>query len=152
MKRYSNLFLELTKYLRSENISACLSCRMCVARCPISKITADFNPFRLIQMIRLGFVEEVLTNSSVWLCAACISCDEVCPNGIKISEFMSVLKTLAARNGYAPRGARTQVELLRENGRIYEIDDFDNKKREKLNLPSLPLSCDVVKILLSEDS
>jgi hypothetical protein len=34
--------------------------------------------------------------------------------------------------------------------RIYAIDEFDNKKRNKIDLPSLPTECEVVKILFSE--
>jgi len=30
-----------------------------------------------------------------------------------------------------------QAELLEKEGRLYEIGDFDNKKREKLGLPEI---------------
>jgi hypothetical protein len=32
-----------------------------------------------------------------------------------------------------------QVKLLSDFGRLYEIDDFDNKKREKLGLPAIKM-------------
>jgi heterodisulfide reductase subunit C len=48
-----------------------------------------------------------------------------------------------------PSGVRAQKEIITKWGRIYPIDDFDNKKREKLGLPGLPTSCEAVERLLS---
>ena len=47
----------------------------------------------------------------------------------------------------APAGVRVQKEIILGQGRIYAIDEFDNKKRQKIDLPPLPTSCDMVKVL-----
>jgi len=39
------------------------------------------------------------------------------------------------------------LKLVKGEGRIYPIDDFDNKKRNKAGLPPLPTSCDAIKEL-----
>jgi len=46
---------------------------------------------------------------------------------------------------------RAQMDVIKEEGRIYPIDEFDNKKRGKAGLPPLPTSCKVVKRLLSNE-
>lgn len=150
MKRYLNFLAELAKQPGGERISDCLTCRVCTAGCPVSRINQRFNPFRIIQMTLLGLVEDVLTHDFIWLCAACDSCKAACPRGVRVSDVMSLLKNAAAKEGYVPHGVKAQLKILKEKGRIYDIDEFDNKKRGKLNLPALPISCDVVKTLFSE--
>ena len=49
-----------------------------------------------------------------------------------------------------PTGIRAQRDLIKGEGRIYPIDDFDNKKRNKAGLPLIPTTCDVVKKLFPE--
>jgi heterodisulfide reductase subunit C len=49
-----------------------------------------------------------------------------------------------------PAGIRAQLDLVKGGGRIYPIDDFDNKKRAKIDLPAVPTTCEVVKDLFPE--
>jgi len=100
-------------------------------------------------MALYGLKQEVLKSPFVWLCSSCYACQERCPQGVSITEFMTLLKNIALKEGNAPPGIRAQLDIIKSNGRIYPIDDFDNKKRKKMGLPPLPTSCDVVKELLS---
>jgi heterodisulfide reductase subunit C len=63
---------------------------------------------------------------------------------------MTLLKNMAVKEGHVPTGVKTQKEIIKDKGRIYSIDDFDNKKRNKIDLPSLPTTCEVVKVLFAE--
>jgi len=130
-----------------ETISACFTCRTCVASCPISAINSKFNPARIIRMALYGLKEEILTSDFIWLCSTCYACQERCPQGVSITEFMTLLKNMAIQEGHAPAGIRAQLKLVKGEGRIYPIDDFDNKKRNKAGLPPLPTSCDAIKEL-----
>jgi heterodisulfide reductase subunit C len=98
-------------------------------------------------MALYGLKEDVLKSEFIWLCSSCYTCQERCPQGVTITEFMTLLKNMAVREGFVPAGIRAQLDLIRNQGRIYPIDDFDNKKRDKIGLPSLPTSCDVVQRL-----
>ena len=100
-------------------------------------------------MVLLGMREEVLKNDFVWLCSSCYACQERCPQGVSITELMTALKNMAFREGNIPQGVRIQLQRIREDGRIYAIDDFDNKKRAKAGLPPLPTSCEDLKVLLA---
>jgi heterodisulfide reductase subunit C len=102
-------------------------------------------------MALYGLKEEVLGSDFLWLCSSCYSCQERCPQGVSITEFMTLLRNLAVREGHMPAGIRAQLELVKKEGRIYPIDDFDNKKRGKVDLPLLPTSCGVVKELFPEE-
>jgi heterodisulfide reductase subunit C len=68
--------------------------------------------------------------------------------GIKITDIINHLKNLATREGNLPPGVGMQEKLLEEQGKIYLIDEFDNKKREKAGLPSLSGMIEEAKTLL----
>ncbi len=140
---------QLARAPGGEKILACFVCRTCTASCPISAVNEKFNPFRIIRLALYGLKDEILQNDFIWLCSSCYACQERCPQGVSITDFMTLLKNLAFKEGHAPAGIRTQMELIKDQGRIYAIDEFDNKKRTKAGLPPLPTSCDVVKALLS---
>ncbi|MBN1847512.1 MAG: 4Fe-4S dicluster domain-containing protein [Deltaproteobacteria bacterium] len=146
-----NFMRELTKRPGGERISACLTCQTCVASCPITEVNGTFNPARIIRMTLYGLREEVLGGDFIWLCTSCYACQERCPQGVRITEFMTQLKNMAVEAGYIPSGVKAQLDLVTGQGRIYPIDDFDNKKRNKIDLPSLPTSCDVVEKIFPKE-
>jgi len=70
--------------------------------------------------------------------------------GVKITDIINHLKNLATREKNVPLGVSTQEKLLKDQGKIYIIDDFDNKKRAKVGLPSLPAMVEEAKELLKD--
>lgn len=141
---------ELLEQPGGERLSACFMCRTCVASCPITAVNERFHPLRIIRMALYGLKDEVLENEFIWLCSSCYACQERCPQGVSITDFMTLLKNLAVREGHTPAGVKAQMEIIKKECRIYPIDDFDNKKRNKIGLPALPTSCDVVKGIFQE--
>jgi heterodisulfide reductase subunit C2 len=142
-----NFRKELVSQPGGEKIAACFTCRTCTASCPVSAVHSRFSPYRIIRMALYGLREEVLGSDFVWLCSSCYSCQERCPQGVSITEFMTLLKNMAIQAGHAPSGIKAQRDIIKGEGRIYAIDEFDNKKRNKIDLPSLPTTCEVVKVL-----
>ena len=130
-----------------DRIRSCFMCRTCTASCPVTFIDASFNPMAIMRMVLYGLVDEVLDSDFVWLCASCYSCQERCPQEVRITDIMVRLKNMAVERGNAPAGVRTQMDIIKKTGRIYPLDDFDNKKRAKAGLPELPTSCEAVKKL-----
>ena len=139
---------ELARQPGGEMILACFTCRTCTVSCPITPVNSRFNPMRVFRMAIFGLKEAVLGSDFIWLCSSCYSCQERCPQGVSITDFMTLLKNMAVQAGHAPRGIKAQMELIKTHGRIYPIDDFDNKKRKKIDLPTLPTTCEVVKEML----
>lgn len=146
-----NFKYELAQQPGGEKIMACFTCRTCTASCPITFVNEKFNPLRIIRMAVYGLKKEVLKSNFIWLCSSCYACQERCPQSVSITEFMTLLKNMAVKEGLAPTGIRAQLDLIKTHGRIYPLDHFDNKKRNKINLPSLPTSCEVVKDLFPEE-
>ena len=142
---------ELVAQPGGEKLLACFTCRTCTASCPVSAVNNKFSPYRIIRLALYGLKKEVLESDFIWLCSSCYACQERCPQGVSITEFMTLLKNMAVREGHAPIGIRAQKDLIRTHGRIYPLDDFDNKKRKKIDLPSLPTSCEVMKELFPEE-
>ena len=101
-------------------------------------------------MLILGLVEELLRGDTIWLCSDCYTCQENCPMGIKITDIINHLKNLAVTEANVPLGVSTQEKLLKDQGKIYAIDEFDNKKRSKAGLPSLPAIAEEAKDLLEK--
>ncbi|MBW2344850.1 MAG: 4Fe-4S dicluster domain-containing protein [Deltaproteobacteria bacterium] len=145
-----NFRKELARQPGGKRISACFMCRTCVASCPISAVNDRFNPLRIIRMALYGLKEQVLSSDFIWLCSSCYACQERCPQGVSITEFMTLLKNMAAKEGHMPTGIKAQLGFVKGEGRIYPIDDFDNKKRAKIDLPAIPTTCEVVKELFPE--
>ena len=143
---------EFAKQLDDLRLSACFMCRACTAVCPITRLNDSFNPFRLVRLVLFGYIEEVLESGLIWLCTNCYACQEKCPHGVRIPDLMTALKNLAIKTGHAPREVRLQMNIVKDQGRIYPIDEFDNKKRGKLSLPPLPTSCEAVSTLFQKNS
>jgi heterodisulfide reductase subunit C len=131
-------------------IRGCFSCGRCSASCPVKRANDSFNPRRTIRMAILGLEEEIVRSPFIWLCSTCYTCQERCPQGVKITEIMTTLKNLAFQDGNSPPGIALQWKILEENGRLYPIDDFDNKKRAKAGLPTLKQKIDEVGRLLKD--
>ncbi|MEA2039051.1 MAG: 4Fe-4S dicluster domain-containing protein [Thermodesulfobacteriota bacterium] len=141
---------ELVKQPGGENFTACFACGTCTACCPITPVYESFNPRRIIRLALYGFKDEIFKSDFIWFCSSCYACQERCPQGVSITELMTALKNMAFKEGYAPSGIRAQNDLIKGEGRIYPIDDFDNKKRAKAGLPPVPTSCPVVEELFPQ--
>ena len=124
-----------------ENLLKCFSCGTCTASCPVREVDERYNPRRIIRMVLLGMKEEVLRSDFIWLCSTCYTCSERCPQGVHLASIMRALKNIAVREGIVHPSFQMQAETIREHGKLYEIEDFDNKKRRRLNLPELEKKC-----------
>lgn len=92
-----------------EKLTYCFSCGTCTATCPIAWVEEKYNPRRIITMVMLGMKEQVLSSPVIWLCSACDVCYRRCPQGIRISDLMKAIRSVAIREGYAPVRAVAQV-------------------------------------------
>lgn len=109
-----------------ECVNWCVQCGMCAASCP-SVSWMDHSPRKMIALIRAGQREEVLGSNSMGYCASCYLCTARCPKGVKVTELMHVLESLAVRHGVTngrtatPAMHRAFVESVRSDGRIHEF-------------------------------
>lgn len=120
-----------------ETFKFCYQCGRCTATCPIARFSSDFRPNKLIQMAKLG-IDAVLAKDPLWLCAACYTCTERCPQGIEVKDVIRILKNLALDAGYYPDFYRGLAFTLNRTGLAYTISGSRLRQREKYGLPPLP--------------
>lgn len=105
------------------DLAYCFQCGTCSGSCPTVD-RMEYGPRRIMQMIRLGLADTVLRSNDIWLCVSCYSCSARCPQGIKVVDVMSVLRTLSLSKGLAKdkEAAFTRVfmGIVSRYGRMYE--------------------------------
>ncbi len=138
------LWGEFEDLLRSQGVFKCFMCRTCTSSCPVSAVAKEFDPLKIIRMLLYGLGEDVIESQELWLCTSCYACQERCPQGVMVTDLITRLKNIAMSRGKAPAGVKAQKEIITGAGRIYPLDDFDNKKRAKVGLPELPTTCAIV--------
>lgn len=133
-----------------EHIRRCFSCGTCTAGCPVGGVTGKYNPRRIVHMALLGMRQQVLTSDFVWLCSVCYTCYERCPQDVRIPELMNAIRNIAVREGHVPQTFRSQIEKLREHGRLYEIEEYENERRAEYGLPPLQEDAEEVRHILEQ--
>lgn len=93
-----DLFAAITGLRGGERIAVCYQCGTCSGSCPTAP-AMEYNPRRILHMLRLGLGERVLKSRAIWLCTACYSCTARCPREIKISDAMLSLRRLTVERG-----------------------------------------------------
>jgi heterodisulfide reductase subunit C len=118
-----------------EQLLACMACGTCSAGCPVREVVPEFDPRAIVRLVLLD-AEEVLAGDLVWLCALCATCDERCPQGVRLPALITAIRNVAVRRGLVPAAMAAQVGLLRDYGRLLEVEEH-NKRRAKIGLPEL---------------
>ncbi len=80
----------------------CFSCGTCTASCPVSEIDETFNPRLIIRQALLGMKKDLLSSELLWFCAQCYTCSARCPQDVRFTDVMAVLRDLAVEQGFAP--------------------------------------------------
>lgn len=125
----------------SPRIRRCIQCGTCSASCPTA-FAMNYTPRQVWRLVQLGFVEEVLSSQTFWLCTVCKSCQVRCPRGIDIMDAMVALKEWATRDGIqVPERLETLGDTVTKH---YNISGDDNADRLiwSENLPEPPLGVD----------
>lgn len=101
---------------KGEELRLCYQCGTCTAICPWGNLK-DFNPRKLIEMVRLGF--EGFEDDS-WRCVTCKHCWDKCPNQINIPQlFQAVRSVLLAWNACPPE-LKATLTSLRDEGNPWQ--------------------------------
>jgi heterodisulfide reductase subunit C len=129
---------ELSRKHGGEKLLRCFQCGTCTSDCPVARFSDTYRPRTLIHMAQLGLKERVLNSDTLWLCAACFTCTDRCPQGVEVASVIRVLRNLAAEKGIVPQVFKDQAANILESGYAYKIPELRIKKRETQGLPPLP--------------
>ena len=57
----------------------------------------DIHPRKVMRMLQLGLENELEDIKTCWVCAACHTCNVVCPRGVDLPRVMEALRLLSLR-------------------------------------------------------
>ncbi len=129
---------EISKMHGGEKLMRCFQCGTCTSDCPVARFSETYRPRQIIRMTQLGLKNRVLDSDTLWLCAACFTCTDRCPQDVEVASVIRVLRNLAAERGHIPQVFKDQASSILESGYAYKIPELRMKKRESLGLPPLP--------------
>ncbi len=76
----------------------CFSCNTCTGSCPVvlsqssPEDELDLLPHQIMRYLALGLVEAVFASRMLWSCLGCYLCQELCPQGVKITDIFIGLR------------------------------------------------------------
>ena len=91
-----------------------------------------------MRMTQLGMKDRLLSSESLWLCAACFTCVDHCPQGVDIAGVVRTLRNMAVKEGVIPDVFRALTGSILKTGYAYRIPELRLKKRVERGLPPLP--------------
>ena len=121
-----------------QKLRLCFQCGTCTADCPIARFSDVFHPRRFLRMTQLGMKDRVLGSEALWLCAACFTCVDHCPQGVDIAGVLRALRNMAVAEGILPPVFSELTSNILKTGYAYRIPALRLKKRIERGLPVLP--------------
>ncbi|MGD2271358.1 MAG: 4Fe-4S dicluster domain-containing protein [Desulfobacterales bacterium] len=107
-------------------VQSCIQCGTCTGSCP-NAYAMDFTPRRLWRMVLMGQKDEIFNSKTFGLCSACYFCTLRCPRGLLLTEAMSALKQIGAREDLPinkPNNLfyKNFMGSVRRHGRVREME------------------------------
>jgi heterodisulfide reductase subunit C len=109
-----------------EKIKDCIQCGTCSGSCPVSWAMEE-TPRQIFAMLRAGMRDQILNSLTIWTCSSCYQCAARCPQEIKITDVMYMLKRMAIRDKRerskkARAFAENFVKIVAKYGRSREVE------------------------------
>ena len=106
-----------------EKLKVCYACGVCTAGCPVSEVSEDFDPRKIVRMVLMGMKERVLSSDFIWYCTQCFTCSGHCPQNVKFTDIMRVLRDMEVKEGFVDSSFLQKAK---------ELDRFSQKVRFRL--------------------
>ena len=117
--KYASPMLEMAQTVveaKGEELKLCYQCGTCTAVCPWGNLK-DFNPRKLIEMIRLGF--EGFEEDS-WKCVNCKLCWDKCPNQINIPQLFQAVRSILLEWNASPPELNIALTSIKDEGNPWQ--------------------------------
>ncbi len=121
----SSFLAEIQKMSGGDKILDCIQCGICAGSCH-ARFAMDYSPMQVLKMAHLGLRKEVLSSSTIWICASCYTCASRCPRGLNIPAIMSGFKNMAMKSNVPapialkPKFHKAFTEIVEKYGRMHE--------------------------------
>lgn len=78
----------------------CINCGACTAVCPLPR-EAVMLPRKVLRYLHLGRGSELVENAeAIFSCLLCRLCEQTCPAGVDIAEYVRFLRNYINRRAY----------------------------------------------------
>ncbi|MDH7501971.1 MAG: (Fe-S)-binding protein [Verrucomicrobiota bacterium] len=95
----------------------CIQCGTCAGTCPYGDYM-EFSPRLVINMLRRGFIDEVIKSDSLLRCVACYACTAKCPRNIRLTDVLLPLvkEQVLMNNTQMPAEFQKSLENMHRYG------------------------------------
>ena len=136
------------------SLSYCYQCSTCSGGCPVALITnGKYNPRKIIEEAILGLQEKLVEKQepNPWLCSTCMTCVELCPQKVELTEIFILIKNRCFETGKVPDAFIAQGQSVLENGVAIPYSKAILTRRSKLGLPTIRTApIEEIKTILKE--
>ncbi|MBY8979525.1 MAG: 4Fe-4S dicluster domain-containing protein [Candidatus Lokiarchaeota archaeon] len=125
---------------QNPSLYPCLQCGTCTSECPVSIVTkGNYNPRRNILTTLLGYKDLLLKGDDlvIWGCTDCHTCNEVCPQGIELTDLFASLKNQSIALGKGPDYIIEQAITIFDNAKAIPSQPAIERRRQELGLPAV---------------
>jgi heterodisulfide reductase subunit C len=128
----------------------CFQCMRCTSGCTSLKLL-ELKPHEIVDLIKFGFIDELLASDIVWTCATCLKCKERCPQRASPYDLIMAVRSITVeREAKVPDFYMKAVGQILETGLLQNVQKITTRKmetfdRESLGLPRIALPSDKFK-------
>jgi len=117
----------------------CFQCMRCTSGCTSLKLL-ELKPHEIVDLVKFGFVDELLTSDIIWTCATCLKCKERCPQRASPYELIMALRNVAIeREMKIPEHYMKAVGHILETGLVQGLQKVTTRKMETFDRNALEL-------------
>ena len=117
----------------------CFQCMRCTSGCTSLKLL-ELKPHEIVDLVKFGFVDELLASDIIWTCATCLKCKERCPQRASPYELIMALRNVAVeREMKIPEHYMKAVGHILETGLVQGVQKVTTRKMETLDRNALEL-------------
>jgi heterodisulfide reductase subunit C len=104
----------------------------------------ELKPHEIVELVNLGFVDELALSDIIWTCVTCLKCVQRCPQKASPYHAIMALRNLAVeREAKVPEALMKAVSQILETGLAEAVQKVTTNKmetvdRESLRLPKIP--------------
>ena len=87
--------------LKRATFRNCLQCTTCTSVCPVAALSPSLtkhlnsSPQQVMNLLRMGLVQQAFSSGMIWSCTTCYQCSEHCPQDIPVADVMRELRNMA---------------------------------------------------------
>ena len=86
---------------QTQSFQACMQCTTCTNVCPVVAGSPDpvqeldATPQQIMNLLRMGMIDQAMGAGMAWSCTTCYQCQENCPQNIPVADLLFELRNIA---------------------------------------------------------